>query len=157
MRNLATISPLKSKLSGKFQRFNAIDGSIEMLKKIKFPRISIKIKDCEIIYEAQTNCLREIIQPPPTYSPPDKILLRPCNKNFLTEICRNIQTFAFKVLKECSSWASRNGAVQMLFLTPNRNMFAEKFVKLEKFLVVLWEHIIFNVRLTEVRKMSEVF
>ena len=32
MTNLATILPLKSKLSGKFQRFNAIDGSIEMLK-----------------------------------------------------------------------------------------------------------------------------
>ena len=32
MRNLATIFPLKSKLSGKFQRFNAINGSIAMLK-----------------------------------------------------------------------------------------------------------------------------
>ena len=32
MRNLATVLPLKSKLSGKFQRFNAIDGSIKMLK-----------------------------------------------------------------------------------------------------------------------------
>ena len=31
-RNLATILPLKSKLSGKFQSFNAIDGSIKMLK-----------------------------------------------------------------------------------------------------------------------------
>ena len=32
-RNLATILPLKSKLSEKFQRFNAIDKSIKMLKK----------------------------------------------------------------------------------------------------------------------------
>ena len=32
MKNLATILLLKSKLSGKFQRFNAIDRSIEMLK-----------------------------------------------------------------------------------------------------------------------------
>ena len=31
-RKYATILPLKSKLSGKFQRFNAIDGSVEMLK-----------------------------------------------------------------------------------------------------------------------------
>ena len=30
-RNLATILPSKPKLSGKFQRFNAIEGSIEML------------------------------------------------------------------------------------------------------------------------------
>ena len=32
MRNSATILPLKSKLSLKFQRFNTIDGNIEMLK-----------------------------------------------------------------------------------------------------------------------------
>ena len=31
-RNLATILPLKVKLSGKVQRFNAIDGNVEMLK-----------------------------------------------------------------------------------------------------------------------------
>ena len=31
MENLATVLLLKSKLSGKFQRFNAIDGSMEML------------------------------------------------------------------------------------------------------------------------------
>ena len=31
-RNLATILPLKSKLPGKFQYFNTIDGSIETLK-----------------------------------------------------------------------------------------------------------------------------
>ena len=32
MRNLATISPLKFKFSGKFQRFNVIDVSNEILK-----------------------------------------------------------------------------------------------------------------------------
>ena len=31
-KKLATILPLKSKLSGKLHRFSAIDGSIEMLK-----------------------------------------------------------------------------------------------------------------------------
>ena len=31
-RNLATILPLKSKLSRKFQSFNTIDGSIKMMK-----------------------------------------------------------------------------------------------------------------------------
>ena len=44
-----------------------------------------------------------------------KVLLCLRNKNFLTEIYRNIQTFAFKVLQKCSSWASRNGAAQMFF------------------------------------------
>ena len=48
------------------------------------------------------------------------------------EIYRNIQTFSFKVLQEWVSWASRNRAVQMFFLTPNRNMFARTFVKPEK-------------------------
>ena len=32
MRNLATVLPMKSELSGKVQIFNAIDGNIEMLK-----------------------------------------------------------------------------------------------------------------------------
>ena len=61
--------------------------------------------------------------------PPDKILLRIWNKNLLNWIHRIIQEFSFKVLQECSSWVSRNGAVQMFFLTPNRNMLPEKFVK----------------------------
>ena len=61
-------------------------------------------------------------------------------------IYRNIQTFAFKVLQECSSWASRNGAVQISFLTLHKNMSAGKFVKSERFLAVLQEHIIFNVK-----------
>ena len=42
-----------------------------------------------------------------------QILVRLWDKMFLAEIYRNIQKFAFKVLQECSSWASRNGAVQM--------------------------------------------
>ena len=36
------------------------------------------------------------------------------------KIYRNIQTFTFQVLRECSSWAFRNSAVQMFFLTPTR-------------------------------------
>ena len=44
-------------------------------------------------------------------------------------------TFAFQVLRECSSWASRNDVVQML-LTPTRNMF----------LAVLWEFIFYYVK-----------
>ena len=39
MRNLATLLPLKSKLPGKFERFNAIDGSIKMLKIVEFQKI----------------------------------------------------------------------------------------------------------------------
>ena len=94
---------------------------------------------------------------PKTHSPPGKIFLRLWNKNFPTVIYRNIQTYAFKVLQEYISWASRNGAVQMFFLTPNRNMFTSKFVKSERCLAVLREHFIFNVTRVDVHKMSEVF
>ena len=50
-------------------------------------------------------------------------------KKVFMEMYSNIQTFGFKVLQKCSSLASRNGAAQMFFLTPNRNMFAGRFVK----------------------------
>ena len=75
MRSLATIFPLKSKLSRKFQRFNTLDG------------FSIKMKNCKALYEVQTaSRLKEIFQPPPTNPSPDKILLCLWNKNFITEI-----------------------------------------------------------------------
>ena len=118
------------------------------------------MKNCKIFYENQTaSHLIEIIQPPP--SPPSYHQKKSCRvferKIFLErykEICRH---FAFKVLQKSSSWASGNGAVQMLFLTPNRNMFTGKFVNWERFLAVFWEHIVFNFKRVEIRKMSEVF
>ena len=67
MRNLATILPLKSKLSGKFQLFNAIDGRIEMLKNSWNSKNPFKMKNCTTFYEAQiASRLKEIILPPPT-------------------------------------------------------------------------------------------
>ena len=62
-------------------------------------------------------------------------------KYFLTEMYRNIQTFAFWVHGECSSWVSRNRAVPIFFLTSTRNIVAGKFVKWVTFLVVLLDHI----------------
>ena len=70
---MTNLAPLKSNLPGKFQRFNAIVWSIKkkkvekvkMRKNVKFPKISIKVKNCKTFYEAQTaSCLKEIIQPP---------------------------------------------------------------------------------------------
>ena len=61
------------------------------------------------------------------------------------------------MLQESSSWASGNGAVQMTFLTPNRNIFAGKFVIWESFLAVFWEHVISIFKRVEIRKMSEAF
>ena len=46
--------------------------------------------------------------------------------------------------------------MQNFFLTPNRNMSAGKFVNWESFLAVFWEHIIFNFKRVDIRKMSEV-
>ena len=118
------------------------------------------MKNCKTFYEAQSaNCFEEIVHPPtvpPTLLPPplphtprlpDKSFLRLWNKTFFTVIYKKIQTFAFKVFRECSenAWASRNGVVQMFFLTPTRNMFAGKFVKGERLLPVLREYIFFNV------------
>ena len=95
MRNLATILPLQSKLSGKFQYFNAIDRSIKML--FEFSNISIKMNDFKTFYETQTaSHFQEIIQPSPNPPLLDKMLLHLWNKTFLTEIYRNIQTFGFQ-------------------------------------------------------------
>ena len=78
---------------------------------VEFAKISIKMKNCKTFYEAQTASCPQGNHPA---SPNQvKILLRLWNKNFVTEIYRNIQTFAFNVLQECSSWASRNDAVQI--------------------------------------------
>ena len=61
MKNLATILSLKSKLLGKFQRFSAIDGCIEMLKNSWIS----KMENDKTFYEAQTaSSLNEIIQFP---------------------------------------------------------------------------------------------
>ena len=61
------------------------------------------------------------------------------------------------MLQESSSWASGNRAVHMVFLTPNRNMFAGKFVNWESFLAVFWERAMFSFKGVEIRKTSEVF
>ena len=72
------------------------------------------MKNCQTLYEAQTaNHLKEVIQPPPNPSLSDKTLLRLWNKNFLTEIYKNITRCAIKVLEECGllgvkKWFSAN-------------------------------------------------
>ena len=93
------------------------------------------MKNSKTFCKAKTvNRLKEIIQLPLTHPRQTKSYYVFGTKIFLAEIYRNMQTFAFKVLQKCSSWASRNGAVQMFFLTSNRNMFAGKFVKSERLL-----------------------
>ena len=62
MRSIATVLTLKSKFSGKFQRFNTIN------------RFSIKMKNCKTLYEVQTaSHLKEIFQSPPPQPTPHQI------------------------------------------------------------------------------------
>ena len=99
------------------------------------------MKNCKIFYDAKTGSrLKKIIQPPSNQLPSGKLLLCLWNKNFLNEI--SDWTFAFKVVQECISWMSRNGAVHMFFLKSNRNMFARKFLKSQRFLAILRDYII---------------
>ena len=62
------------------------------------------MKNCKTLYEDQTaNCLQENIQASPKPPLSDKSLLSLWNKNVLSEIYRNTQTFVFKLLQECGS------------------------------------------------------
>ena len=90
-----------------------------------------------------------------THPQPKKFLLCLWNKNFLTELYRNTQTSTFKVLEECSSWTSRNEAVEMFFLTPNTNTVSGEFVKSQVSCVA--GDIIFNVKWVDVCKIGEVY
>ena len=88
--------------------------------------------------------LRKLFSPPP-----DKKFLRIWNKNFITEIYRNMQTFAFQMFWECSSWAFRNSPGQMFFLTHTRDMFVGKLVNWLRFSAVLQKY--FFTMLSELR------
>ena len=88
--------------------------------------------------------LRKLFSPPP-----DKKFLRIWNKNFITEIYRNMQTFAFQMFWECSSWVFRNSAGQMFFLTHTRDMFVGKLVNWLRFSAVLQKY--FFTMLSELR------
>ena len=132
------------------------------------------MKNCKTFYEAQTvNHLKEIVQPPPPSafltppsfpaSPPlprspDKSFPRLSNKNVFTEIYRNTQTFAFIVLRECSSWASKNCCNPDVFFWHQPD-FAVKFVNWERYLAVLclFGHIFFKVKRVEFLEISEIF
>ena len=105
------------------------------------------MKSCKhFVRPKQQATLRKLFSLFPIPPPSDKTLLHLWNKKFLKEIYRTIQTFALQCKYE---------AVQIFFLTPDRNMFTGKFVKSEMFLAVLWEHIILNVKEFEFCKMRE--
>ena len=108
------------------------------------------MKNCKIFYDAKTGSrLKKIIQPPSNQLPSGKLLLCLWSKNFVNEKISD-WTFAFKVLQECISWTSRNIAVQMFFLKSDRNMFARKFLKSQRFFAAsfcwLWDFLLENLK-----------
>ena len=136
----------KSKLYGNFQRFNAIDGNIEFLKMVEYLKKSIKMKNCRTFYEAQTasrpsgNHSASPNQIKCYYVSGTRIFLQRC-----TEIYRYIEKYtAFKVLQECSSWASRNDTVQMFFWHQTEKCWPENLSS-EKGLWLRCESILFSV------------
>ena len=139
MKNLAAILFLNSKLSGKKFRV-AIGRSIEYSKN------SIKMKSFEEICKAQTASHLEKIIQPPSIGPPHQIKPYYVIKTFLRryiEIYRRLLSRCFK-----NAVLGRQEIMQCkyFFLKPNRNLFAKKFVKSDRFLDTLREHFIFNVK-----------
>ena len=106
-----------------------------MLKELNFQKFQFKWKISNILRIPHSDL------PQRNCSAPYQMK---ASSKFWTEIYRNIHTFAFQVLWECSSWASENGAVQMFFLTLTINVFV----------AVLPESNFYNVEWLEVRKMS---
>ena len=127
-------------------------------KIVEYQKTSLKTKNCQILYKTKTvSHLKEVIQPPPTHSRQIKPYYVFETKNFLPRYTEMYRHSLSKCFKNAGSWASRNGAVQMFFLAPNRNMCARIFAKSERFLALLPEHFNFNFEWVEVRAMSEVF
>ena len=142
-RNLPTILLFKSKLSGKLQHFNAIDGSIKMLKSMLiFQIFQLKWKFSKhFTSPEQQPGWRKLFSPhqiKASYVSGSKIferrftglyrhLLSQCTK---TEVLGHLEMVQYK----CFFW----------YLAPIRNMF-------------LAAYIFYNVEWVEVRKMSEIF
>ena len=143
MGNLYQILPLISKLSGKFHRFSAIDGSIEMLKNGSYSKNSIKMKNLKLFCEAQTvSHLKEITQISlPHQIKASNISGTKISLQKFTRIYRHLLSKCFEnpVHRhlEMVQW-------KCLFLTPTRNMLAGKFEKWLRFLTVLWKYTSYN-------------
>ena len=106
------------------------------------------MKNYRTCYEALTaSSIKKIIQPPPNPQPtPHRIKSYYVFgiKSFLrryTEMYRHLLSKCFK-----NAVLGRQEMVQRKcsFLTPNRNMFARKFVKSERLFTVLREHVILS-------------
>ena len=96
---------LKTRVSTFFQCFNAAVGSIKMLKNFQSLQLKRKILKHFMSPREQYACKKLFIVPR------NKTFLGLWKKGFSMKTFRNIQIFAFQMLRECSSWACRNGGV----------------------------------------------
>ena len=117
-KNLGTILSLKSKLSGKFQGFNAIDGKLRCWKIVTRSK--------------QQAPLRKLFSLPP---PPTLHLTSARKMHFL----------------DVKKWCYANN-----FSDYKQKHVCWKICKVRKVFSVLREHIVFNVKGVEVRKLSEI-
>ena len=106
------------------------------------------------------NCLENLrklfSQPFPNPAPSRQYLTTSLEEKFSYGNIQKYTGICFQSASRMRSWTSRNYALQMFFLKPNRNMLAGKFVKSERLLAVLQENIISNIKWVEVCKTSEV-
>ena len=119
MRNLTTVLPLKSKLPAKFQRFNAIGGSIKMLKSSPISKkIQLKWKVVQHFTKPkQQSALRKLFRLPATHPHQVKPYYVFGTKFFsrrYIEIHRNLLSKCIKKVvlgrqkRKCFFWCSAN-------------------------------------------------
>ena len=147
MRNVASVLPLKSKLSGKFQRFNAINRCIEMLKIVKFSKISIKIKIVKHFSSPkQWTALRNLFSLPPSHFSPSTTrtnLTTSRKQFFFKEIYRNRHLLS-TCFKNVVLGRQEMVLYKYFFWYHSEKCLLENLS--ERFLAVFREHIIFNVK-----------
>ena len=153
MRNLARILSLKPKLSGNFQYFNVIDGSIKMLKKkLNLEELKLKWKIVKDFTRPKKRAASmKLFSLPPTQHPPDKILLRLFLRIY-TEINGHWlwKCFRIAVLGVKKRWSAN-----VFSDTKQKHVCWEILVNSERFWLYC-KTILFSMWV-EVRKMSEVF
>ena len=123
---------------------------------VEFPKISIEMKNCKTFYEGQAaSRVKEIIQPlhHPS-SQPDKIFYVSGTKVFLRRYKEKYKHLLSKGFKNTVLGRQEMMQCKCFSNTKQKNAGWKIW---EKFLAVLREHIIFNVKWVEVQKMSEVF
>ena len=147
MRNVASVLPLKSKLSGKFQRFNAINRCIEMLKIVKFSKISIKIKIVKhFASPKQWTALRNLFSLPPSHFSPSTTrtnLTTSRKQFFFKEIYRNRHLLS-TCFKNVVLGRQEMVLYKYFFWYHSEKCLLENLS--ERLLAVFREHIIFNVK-----------